>query len=175
MKIFFFLFSILTFNVFASNVDVLSIRRKFYASVDNYNIAKKFLKELQSEAKKNSPIVVGYHAALTMTMAKHTYNPYSKFKYFIDGKNMLENIIAQNEENFELRLIRFAIQTNVPSFLGYNSNVNDDKLFLLKNINTLNKNVPSDKDLIDITVKYLQDSKRCSDEEIVSLQKKQQI
>ena len=44
---------------------------------------------------------------------------------------MLETVIASNIYNIELRFLRFAIQTNVPSFLNYDSNIEEDKNFLL--------------------------------------------
>ena len=142
------------------------LRKKFYLSVESSSIAKAYIKEL-SEIKNNAdPLVKGYLAATCMVMAKHAYNPYSKFKYFIDGKNELEISIAQSPNHVELRLIRFAIQTNVPIFLGYSKDIKTDKVFLIKNMNNLDASNSGDVELKKIIKTYLTKSGLCTKEEL---------
>ena len=45
---------------------------------------------------------------------------------------MLEVAIEADKTCFELRFLRFVAQTNVPSFLGYNDRIENDKNFILK-------------------------------------------
>lgn len=51
--------------------------------------------------------------------------------YFKKGKQMLEKAIEADKTCFELRFLRFAAQTNVPSFLGYHDRIENDKNFIL--------------------------------------------
>ena len=76
----------------------------------------------------------GYKAAATMMMAKYVFNPLAKISYFRKGKKMLENAILADGRNVELRFLRFTIQTNAPSFLGYNQNINSDKRYLVQTL-----------------------------------------
>ena len=50
--------------------------------------------------------------------------------YFKKGKKILENAIKADDKNVELRFLRFNIQTHIPSFLGYNNDIDSDKFFL---------------------------------------------
>ncbi len=159
--IFIFVFS-LSHLMFAENANPVELRRRFYASLDDAKSAKLFLSEFENSKNSLKPIEQGYRAAISMVMAKHVFNPYSKLKYFIDGKNELETAIASNPKNVELILIRFAIQSNVPSFLGYNSNINTDKKFLLEHLIHQKKENVSDADLTKIIKQYLTESKYCS-------------
>lgn len=161
MRFFLVLLLAIFFSAKADNISPQTLRKKFYASVDDASVAKSFLKELEGVKSTSNPLLQGYKAAVSMVMAKHSFNPYSKFKYFIDGKNDLEAAIKIYPNDIELRLIRFAIQSNVPSFLGYNSNLDEDKSFLI--VKLADKQLLSaDAELKDIMKRYLNDSKHCT-------------
>jgi hypothetical protein len=159
----------LTYIANASDINKEDLRKKFYLSVESSSVAKAYIKEL-TEIKTNSePLVKGYLAATCMVMAKHAYNPYSKFKYFIDGKNELETSIAQSPDHIELRLIRFAIQTNAPFFLGYSEDIKQDKAFLIKNFSSLDRPNSGDLELKKIIKTYLTKSGLCTKDELALL------
>lgn len=170
MKFFFltqFLFiSMLSFSQIQTAPE---LRKRFYASVKDYGIAKKFLKELEQEPQPLSAIQTGYKAAVTMVMADHVFNPYSKFKYFLDGKDELEKILKVHPLDYELRLIRFAIQSNIPSFLGYANNLNDDKIFLINQLKQESVAKNKDVELTKIVKQYLTESKHCTEAEKKSI------
>jgi hypothetical protein len=44
-----------------------------------------------------------------------------------EGKNKLETTISKNPTNIEYYFLRYMIQDNAPSFLGYNSNLESDR------------------------------------------------
>jgi hypothetical protein len=93
---------------------------------------------LQGYTEKNHPLFAGYKACATMMMAKHVINPLSKLSWFIKGKDQLEAALEQEHNNIELRFLRFANQTNIPGFLGYRSDIDKDKNFLLKSLPQIN-------------------------------------
>ena len=107
------------------------IRSMHQKAAGSESDCKKLLTLLTPYTEKNEPVLMGYRASATMMMAKHVFNPVSKLSYFKKGRKMLETVIASNIYNIELRFLRFAIQTNVPSFLNYDSNIEEDKNFLL--------------------------------------------
>lgn len=75
-----------------------------------------------------------YLAASTMRMATYYWSPIKKLESFNKGKNLLENHIKQYPLDLEARYIRWMCQKNSPSFLGYQDNLVQDKLFIHKNI-----------------------------------------
>jgi hypothetical protein len=82
----------------------------------------------------NNISLAGYKACAKMMMAKYAINPIYKLANFSQGKKLLEKCIAIDKENVELRFLRFTIQCNAPIFLGYNTCIKQDKLFLINSI-----------------------------------------
>jgi len=52
-------------------------------------------------------------------------------------KAMLEDAIKADEKNFELRFLRVTAQTNMPSFLGYRGDIDQDKKFILNSFSQI--------------------------------------
>lgn len=86
------------------------------------------------KSKSQSNLMMAYYGAAKMMMANHVFNPYQKLSYFNEGKYILEKAIATENDNIELRFIRYSIQLYAPSFLGYRSNLKNDKDFLSQNL-----------------------------------------
>lgn len=126
----------LSFSVsaFAETPSLPAVRSLYEQAANDENACKKLLEWLKPYNEKNNPLLFGYRASGTMMMANYVFNPFSKLSYFKKGKKMLSAAIAADAQNIELRFIRFGVQTNVPSFLGYNDYVEKDKMFLKKSL-----------------------------------------
>jgi hypothetical protein len=74
-------------------------------------------------------------------MAKHVINPFSKMSYFKKGKKYLESAVANAPNNLEVRFMRYTCQKEMPDFLGYNTNIAEDRKFI-------EENYKSSKDLL---------------------------
>ncbi len=120
-------------NTFATgrNIDINDVRTLYQKSATSETACREMVGML-SEFDETNPLLLGYKASGTMMMAKYVINPFSKMSYFKKGKNMLETAIALDESCLELRFLRFAAQTNIPSFLGYHDRIENDKTFILK-------------------------------------------
>ena len=81
---------------------------------------------------KKDPILLCYKGMSYMMEAKHNINPISKLSAFNKGKEFLDLAAKYSSENAEVRFMRFSVQTNAPSMLNYNQNINEDKLIILK-------------------------------------------
>ena len=68
-----------------------------------------------------------------MIKAKYSFNPIAKLNQFNKGKQLIQKAFSRDTLNLEMRFIRFSIQNNLPSFLGYRDNLDQDKRFLLNN------------------------------------------
>lgn len=119
---------ILLLSLTQNPLDIIKIREMYVNAVDDKKAAEKLIGKL--EKKEESPLINGYIGAVKMLLAKHALNPIRKLSNFNEGKKELDNAIMQDKTNIELRYLRHGIQLNVPSFLKYNSNIEEDRLLL---------------------------------------------
>jgi hypothetical protein len=110
------------------------------------------------------PLENAYRAMAQMIMAKSTVWPFTRLGYFRTGRAMLEASIREDVTSVELRYLRFCVQTNVPFFLDYSSNIEEDKSFIITNWNKIN-----DDDLRHRIKMYMMRSGYCDDVEIKML------
>ncbi len=131
--------TVLLMNVSFKNSDLNEVRTSYSKAVLDKKLCKKMIEELEL-SKKKSVIALAYLGAYQTIWANHVFNPLSKLATFKKGKNNIELAISKEPENVEIRYIRFSVQKNSPSFLGYNSHLKEDRDFLVKN----KKNINSD-------------------------------
>ena len=148
--------------VHAQSLNLLEIRKDFNKGVKDEKLCQGHLKKLEKLA--STPLEKGYEAAFHMFMAKHTSNPFKKMSYFNGGKKLLEQQIKLEPNNPELRFIRLCIQYYIPSYLGYKSNVQEDKDFLVANLYKI-----KDETTKDLIYNYLKGAKMYSSDELALL------
>jgi len=153
------LLSLFTINIQA-NDNIIMIRNLFYSATKSADSANLLVEKLQTVTTNSKAELIGYKGMSNLMICYHSYNPYTKYKNFINGKNLLEQAINKDPNNIELRFLRLSVQLNVPSFLGYSSNINEDKLFIFNGI----KNI-RDKDLFNRIYNYTMNAKRLTTEE----------
>jgi hypothetical protein len=147
--------AIFSFIISAYSTQALTIndaRNAYELSIYKKSIGTKFLQEVENVSSINN-VLLGYKGAVKMIMAKHYFYPWQKLNSFNEGKNILENAIAKDENNIELIYLRFSIQSHSPQFLNYSNNISNDKIFLLKSISSI-----KDKDLQLRIINYLKSS-----------------
>ncbi|OBQ52821.1 hypothetical protein VQ01_12780 [Tamlana sp. s12] len=79
--------------------------------------------------------VQAYVISFKMKQAKYERLPWNKVKVFNRYKNQLDGLISKHDKNVHLRYVRLVIQENIPSFLNYNSDIEQDKALLMKAMN----------------------------------------
>ncbi len=131
--------TVLLMNFSFNNSDLNEVRSSYSKAVLDKKLCEKMIEELEL-SKQKSAIALAYLGAYQTIWANHVFNPLSKLATFKKGKNNIELAISKEPENVEIRYIRFSVQKNAPSFLGYNSHLKEDKDFLVKN----KKNINSD-------------------------------
>lgn len=115
----------------ATAQDINFARSSFDECVYQKNAGERFL-DAASDNTKLTSTVLGYKGAILMIMAKHYISPWTKLGSFNQGRALLEDAIKKDAGNLELIYIRFSIQTNSPSFLGYQQFIETDKNKLLE-------------------------------------------
>ena len=118
----YFLAFLMTLTVY-SNSSLTEARRMFHANME----AEQGLIEFIEHYEKTELAEVKAYIGLATTMrASHTIYPARKLRYFNEGKAIIENVITQNNQSAEMRYTRLLVQLNVPSFLNYSSNIEED-------------------------------------------------
>ena len=118
-----------------------------------------------SVLKSKTAIVTAYTGALLALKAKHAWNPYSKIANVNRSLKTLEQAIKMDKESLEIRFIRFSIEYNTPSFLGYGKNLDEDRKEILKHFKNENFKSAGDN-LVENIAKFMIDSKKCTADEV---------
>ncbi len=110
------------------NTDIL---RQEYINVktDSASCARLYTKITKENSSNN--IIICYKGAITASMADYSKNKTEKLKLFSEGKKLVEQCIAKDTSNVELRFLRFTVQTSCPKILGYNKQIEKDKKYIL--------------------------------------------
>lgn len=113
--------------------DVVRFRTMFQNASSESDFERILETEYQDESQKDVVIISSYKAVAHATMAKYAFNPYSKMKYFSEGRDELEALIAQEKciDNVFLRLI---LQLNTPEFLNYHDDILQDLEYFVAHV-----------------------------------------
>lgn len=123
--------AVLVFTSFKAS-DLNEVRAEYNTLVTNKRLCERMIAEL-AETKNISATHLAYLGALQTIWANHVFNPMGKLSTFNVGKKNIELAVKKEPRNVELRFIRLSVQKNAPSFLGYNSNIQEDTEFIVKN------------------------------------------
>ncbi len=113
---------------------------------------------LLNKQASEDPVINGYRSIAMLLHSKNSYSPFDKIKYFKNGKKLLEESVGADVTSVELRYLRFCVQTNVPFFLNYTSDIEEDKRIILQNWSKL-----TDTDLKERIRLFMMRSEFCND------------
>ncbi len=82
----------------------------------------------------STPNAVPYIASAIMQQAEYTAWAHKKFGYFTEGRDSLERYITENPKDIDGRYVRLLVQSELPFFLGYRSELQSDIAFLENNL-----------------------------------------
>jgi len=144
-------------------VPIVKIRTLLLQAAESKK-ANKELKAILETCNPKDPLINGYMGASVMIEAKHMFNPMARWNKFKAGKALVENAIKADAGNYELRYLRFSIQTNIPPVLGYSADIEADKKLLIDRLRNVN-----DADLKNRVLNFLLAAKVCTHEELNKL------
>ncbi|WP_285008553.1 hypothetical protein [Pedobacter faecalis] len=142
------------------------VRSLYNQAAVNRKSADKLLKLLTDADVDRTPVLLCYKGAAQMLQAKYAFSPISKLSWFKKGRNLIEEAIARNPEDLEMRYLRFTIQTNLPAVLGYSDDIQEDKQLLVNRVQMI-----KDEALRTEVQRYLSASKHCTPEDLKKLRK----
>ena len=124
--------------------------RNCYQQAATQKMAAEKMDQLAMLIDTNSePVLIGYKGVNEMLQAKYSWNPISKWNRFNKGRTLLQLAVKRDNTNLEIRLLRYSIQSNIPSFLNYHAQIVTDKHYLI--LNTPHSN---DKRLKEMIINY---------------------
>ncbi|MBB6499026.1 hypothetical protein [Pedobacter cryoconitis] len=150
----FLILLLFTTKTYSAEPEIQEVKILFRASANNKVVAERLLKLLSTVDHTSPPLLICYKGAAEMMQAKHKSNPINKFVRFKKGKKLIEEAVKKEPHNLEIRFLRFMIQTNLPAFLSYHNDINEDKKYLLANLKTT-----KDQKLKQDILTYLSNSK----------------
>ena len=118
-----------------NRLDLNSVRSGYAKAVDNKNVCSEMIRDLKPIQDNN--VYLAYLGGYQTIWASHLFNPFLKLKTFNEGKKNIERAVNNDSQNTEIRLVRLSVQKNAPSFLRYESEIEEDETFIRKNISAI--------------------------------------
>ena len=149
---------VLSLNVIS--IDINTVRNAYKEAANDNTKIEAFSKLLSNISKKDDVALVAYKGASMTLSAKGEKRIKDKKNRFVEGVSFVEYAIEKAPNNIEVRFVRLGIQENTPKILKYKKNIEEDKLFLLKQFKDI-----SSSNLRNHIKDYILQSKAFSDEE----------
>ncbi|MFL0353010.1 hypothetical protein [Xanthomarina sp. GH4-25] len=128
----FFIALIFSCSLLGLDLDLSKVRVAYKEAAHDKSKVEDFSQMLQEVTKKDNVALVAYKGASIALKAKYAKTIKAKKEGFIEGVSYIEFAIEKEPNAVEPRFVRIGIQENSPKILKYKSNIDEDKLFLLK-------------------------------------------
>jgi hypothetical protein len=132
-RLFLFIYFIGAFGTAFSQKANLNEIRNDFQKLANDSLSCSELDKKLSQFPAGDIMAMCYKGAVSASIANFIKDKKQKLSKFNSGKKMIDQAVAADSNNIELRFIRFVIQEESPKILGYNKQINSDKNFILKN------------------------------------------
>ena len=129
--------------------DLSHVRTLYYRAAE-LGQTRQFMQTMERADVSKNPVLLCYKGIACMMAAKESINPYTKLREFNRGKAMIHEAVRRDPQSAEIRFLRYGAQTNAPSFLGYNKDIEADEAFLTEKLATV-----TDEDLKKRIAGYL--------------------
>ena len=130
-------------NLLAQQPGIEKVRDQFFAMDKSDGSALKLYKSLEKSDLSKHPVLLAYRGAASAASAGSVSGVFKKLDYFNQGKSELEKAVILNPLDPEIRFLRLATQVSAPGFLGYASDIRNDKARIINTFNGVNANHPN--------------------------------
>ncbi|MFL5763233.1 MAG: hypothetical protein ACJ77K_04765 [Bacteroidia bacterium] len=154
-----FFLLVISFRTFSQDGTYDFARKNYSKAIKDSALCSNLVKRLKNAPPSDATLSC-YRGAATAAMANHVKDKSEKLKLFKEGKGLIEQAIAADKENPELRLLRMSIQENCPKILGYNKEIGTDRDFIIAKLSSV-KSQTAKKMIVD----YLMQSPSMTAEE----------
>lgn len=113
------------------------VREAFRVAEKTKDDAAAFNKLMSNKLDIDENLKIAYYGASETMLAKHGTSISESVGLFKSGKGYIEIAVKNSPSNVEIRLVRLMIQHNAPSILGYHSDIDEDKAFIIDHFNSI--------------------------------------
>lgn len=149
----------------APDKEVLLLRNLMDEAHKNEKMACVFMEYTKKFQTSGQPLQRGFLAMAYFMQCDHVTGVLTKLNYFNKGKKILEQALAEDQQNIELTYFRLATQTQIPGFLHYDQQIDSDKKILINYLQNNFLNAGKDVDLYARIKDFLLHCKYCSAQE----------
>jgi len=108
------------------------LRRHYQQAAKDKSAGEKFY-QLMAGYTERDPVVLGYKGAAEAIKARDA-SLLDKLRYVQAAARTFEHAVSLNPKNAEIRFLRFSMETNLPSFLGLSTHIDEDRHLLLTSV-----------------------------------------
>jgi hypothetical protein len=111
--------------------ELKEVKAKVKQSVNDAALAKSLYKQLSDYKLPDSHELYPYLACMETIMAKHTMNPFTRMNYLDKGMERYNEVLKKRPEDMTTRMLRLQTESAIPSFMGRNEHIKEDKTVLI--------------------------------------------
>lgn len=123
-------------------------------SIGGKDLSKKFI-ELLSKTEISNPLLKAYYAVSLAYKAKTHFNPFKKIEFLKSFSTIMNEAVAESDQNIEVVFLRLMIQKNIPAGLGLSGSIEADRQFLQENSSAIEHN-EFDQEFKNFFLKFLE-------------------
>ncbi len=143
-----------------TKLDVADVRLKYKKASQSKEKTMTLFTQLEEISKNDEIVLVAYKGAVTTLKSRYQNGFKNKKTTFKEGVSLINFAIEKQPNNIEIRFVRMSVQQNVPKFLGYNFNLEEDKNFIFSRLDQIKS-----PDLYSYIKEYILHSNHFTEEE----------
>ena len=143
MKKIFLIFLCLIYSLLLHAKGSIELARKEFKKAVYSAKVNNEVHQLLLSSKTQDPLTQAYVAYFTALKARHVTSPYEKIKHVRSFDLTIKKAVALAPNNLEIRFLRFSIQDQLPTYLGYSKELAVDKKMILQQIQSHKVDVPA--------------------------------
>jgi hypothetical protein len=120
--------------LFGQGVELNEARRLYMRAEFDSCAGEGLYNRLKGLDLEKSPVLLAYRGTARSMMARCTRGSFKKLNVFKEGKEEVERALSMSPTNWEIRYLRFHLQSEIPLFLNYR-NFDEDMPMLVRSVN----------------------------------------
>lgn len=116
------------------------VRIKYFAALKDSEKALHLYEEDYEGIQEKDALILAYKGALEALLTKTTWNFIKKISYLKESRTTFDKAYKLDPNNVEVRFLRLAVESQIPSYLGFSEHVDQDRKFVLSHLNQFNFN-----------------------------------
>lgn len=169
-----FLTSILFFScIFYAKCQTLEeVRLSFHQAVLDPDKSRDF-HDYITRFKSENATIKAYQAVSEAMLAQVLWNPFTKLSQVRKYDKQIAMVVGKDPDNIEIRFLRFAIEYNLPRFLGMSDHLEEDKLKILANMKDVSE-YSIDDSFWHYILYFMKDTSLCDETQIAQIEQRLQ-